>query len=116
MKKIFLLISMLTGLVCIGIAQTSPEKQKTKIERPGFKEKIKGESAHMIMMSSSTHPAYVHHTVRRTVHTTHHYMKHANRSKKHVAVKRTVNHVNVAHYKKIKRVRKNGEWKVKYKT
>lgn len=115
MKKIFLLSFVVFGFVFAGMSQTNPEKQKIKIERPGFKEKIKGESAHMIMMSSSTHPAYGHRIVKHTTHKTHHTAKHIATPKKHIAVKRTAHHVSVVHYKKIKRVKKNGEWKVKYK-
>jgi len=114
MKRLILFTAIFFGLASITQAQTT-EKVKTKIEGQGFKKKIKSEGeAHQVLMSTSAHPAYVHHyTAAR---------RHTPSGTRHVArVKPAYTHVahnkntHVIHYKKIKKTHKNGEYKIKYK-
>jgi hypothetical protein len=115
MKRLILFTAIFFGLAAITRAQTT-EKIKTKIEGQGFKKKTKTEgAAQKVLMSTSAHPAYVHHSTTTT-------RRHTTTGTRHVAhVKHAYTHVthrstHVAHYKKIKRTYKNGEYKIKYKT
>ena len=120
MKRLILFATIFFGLAAITRAQTT-EKIKTKIEGRGFKKKTKTEGdAQSVLMSTSAHPAYIHHTA-----TKHHYsptrpytssgarhVVHAKPGHRHVT---HYNSTNVGHCKKIKRKHENGEYKVKYK-
>ena len=120
MKRLILFAAIFFGLAAITRAQTT-EKVKTKIEGQRFKKKTKTEGeAQRVLMSTSAHPAYIHHTA-----TKHHYsptkrytssgarhVVHAKPGYRHVT---HYNSTNVGHYKKIKRKHENGEYKVKYK-
>jgi hypothetical protein len=118
MKRLILFAAIFCGLAVITQAQTT-EKTKTKIEAQGFKKKIKTEGdAQKVLMSTSAHPAYVHHTMT----TKHHYTgtrRYSSTGVRHL--KHPYTHAThhsstyVAHYKKIKRIHKNGDYKVKYK-
>ena len=120
MKRLILFAGIFFGLAAITRAQTT-EKIKTKIEGQGFKKKIKTEGDEQkVLMSTSAHPAYVHHTAIK-----HHYTttkRYTSSGARHVAHAKPGRHVthyhsaNVKHYKKIKRKHDNGEYKVKYKT
>jgi hypothetical protein len=120
MKRLILFTTIFCAVAAITQAQTT-EKTKTKIEGQGFKKKIKTEGdAQKVLMSTSAHPAYAHHSTA----TKHHYTgakRYASATARHVAhVKPSYTHVthhsrHVAHYKKIKRKHENGEYKVKYK-
>jgi hypothetical protein len=118
MKRLILFTAIFFAFAAITQAQTT-EKIKTKIEGQGFKKKIKTEGdAHNVLMSTSAHPAYTHHSSAAK----HHYTgtrRHMSTAVRHVAhVKPSYTHVthhNIVHYKKIKRIHKNGEYKVKYK-
>jgi hypothetical protein len=128
MKRLILFAAILFGLAAIARAQTT-EKIKTKIEGQSFKKKTKTEGdAQKVSMSTSAHPAYVHHTA-----TKHHYTlakRYTSSRARHVAhAKPGYRHVthynsahvtqykstNVGHYNKIKRKHENGEYKVKFK-
>ena len=120
MKRLILFSAIFCGLAAITRAQIT--ETKTKIEHHGFKKKVKGEGdTQKVLMSTSAHPAYVHHTAA----TKHHYTS----TKRHMTAARHVVHMkaqhkhvahynstNINHYKKIKRKHENGEYKVKYKT
>ena len=114
MKRLILFAAIFFGLAAITQAQTT-EKVKTKIEGQGFKKKIKTEGdAEKVLMSTSAHPAYVHHSTP----TKHHYTgakQYTSSGARHVTHAKP-SYRQVAHYKKIKRIHKNGEYKVKYKT
>jgi hypothetical protein len=121
MKRLILFAAIFFGLVAITRSQTI-EKTKAKIEGQGYKKKIKTEGdAQHVLMSTSAHPAYVHHSTARK----HHYTgtkRYASTRARHVAhMKPSYTHVvrqrslHVAPYKKIKKIHKNGEYKVKYK-
>jgi hypothetical protein len=120
MKRLILFAGIFCGLAAITRAQTT--ETKTKIEHHGFKKKVKTEGdAQKVLMSTSAHPAYVHHATA----TRHHYTsakQHTSTGARHVAhAKPGYRHVahynstNVGHYKKIKRKHEKGEYKVKYK-
>ena len=121
MKRLILFAAIFFGLEAITQGQTT-EKIKTKIEGQGFKKKIKTEGeAEKVLMSTSAHPAYVHHSTA----TKHHYTgkkRYTSTGRRVAHVKPSYTHVThrsrmqVAHYKKIKKVHKNGDYKVKYKT
>ena len=115
MKRVILFMALIFGVTSVTLAQTS-EKVKTKIEGQGFKKKIKTEGeSQKVLTSTSAHPAYVHHYAT----TKHHYTtakRYTPYRKRHVTHTRTITHRHLAHYKKIKRMNKNGEYKVKYKT
>jgi hypothetical protein len=117
MKTVILFIAIILGLECITSAQTSGGKQKIKIERPDYKQKIKSEgSMHSVLFSSSSHPAYVRHYTRHARTTARHASTTVRHTGRQVTHKRSIHRAHAVHYKKIKRVRKNGEYKVKYKT
>ena len=91
----------------IDPANADRDRSNTVEQREGDSQKV--------LTSTSAHPAYVHHYAT----TKHHYTtakRHTPYRKRHVTHTRTITHRHLAHYKKIKRVNKNGEYKVKYKT
>jgi hypothetical protein len=121
MKRLILFTAIFCGLAAITQAQTT-EKIKTKIEGQGFKKKTKTEGdAQHVLMSTSAHPAYVHHSsvtkhhyasAKRYTPTGERHLAHVRSSYAHVSQHKSM---HAAHYKKIKRTHKNGEYKVKYK-
>jgi len=122
MKRVILITAIMFGFAGVVLAQTT-EKVKTKIEAQGFKQKTKTEGApQKVLTSVSAHPAYTHHyrpTYTHHYRTAHHYTtarRHTGYTKRHVTHMRPITHRHVLHYKKIKRVHKNGEYKIKYKT
>ena len=115
MKRLILFTAILLGLAAIMQAQTT-EKVKTKIEGQGFKKKIKTEGeSQKVLTSMSAHPAYVHHntTARRHISSGTRHVSHVKPTYTHVAQHKSA---HLAHYKKMKRIHKNGEYKIKYKT
>lgn len=123
MKRLILFIAILIGLTATTLAQSS-EKVKTKIEGHGFKKKTKTEGeSHKILMSTSAHPAFIHHYTVAKRHTSSGTRRVSHTkpvSSTHVAHYRNTHvahrNAHVMHYKKIKRTYKNGEYKAKYKT
>ena len=118
MKRIIVFLAVIFGLSGVTLAQTT-EKVKTKIEGQGFKKKIKTESeSQKVLTSTTAHPAYAHHYVHHYATTKHRYTtakRHTPYRQRHVTHTRAITHRHLAHYKKIKRMNKNGEYKVKYK-
>jgi hypothetical protein len=111
MKRLIIIALLIAGIHMISAAQDS----KTKVEGPGYKQKVEKEGTHhTAMYSQGLHRSYAahHYRTHRPVHRHMAYRRHVYH--RHVAYHRRHGYSKpVAHYKKIKGENKKGEYKVK---